>query len=450
MPIEQDEDRIHQEIITKNLLLLFILVATPFIIIFYLLGRPDLSISVLPFSGLMLLGLILNMKGYPVLARCLALLAGNLALAYYTKILGHDYGVEYIFIPFCIAPIILFKSIPKLAHFLTGLTIVLFYFSEFLIWQKAGIGGLNFKTITFLTMSSVAFIMAIYILYIFSKVTSDYEDQLTKRNQSLEQALADLKKSRKDAETMAEQSAYAMLTRGIAHEIKNPLAMLQSRSEIILATLKNPVSDEALKNGITRFAEIIIRNMDRLNKLINSMLAYGINPTKNQEAFSLTDLLEDIIELAKPKCNKKQIKLEFLQPSENPKNIVFGNKVYLYQAILNIVANAIQYTPPHGSITLSTEPTEFFNTYEEKQTGIKLIIKDTGEGIPEENLTQIFDPYFTTKHDQENTGLGLSFAYRVITENAGLLRIESELKKGTTANIYLPNFARKSESKNEI
>ena len=292
--------------------------------------------------------------------------------------------------------------------------------------------------------------MAIYILYIFSKVTSDYEDQLTKRNQSLEQALADLKKSRKDAETMAEQSAYAMLTRGIAHEIKNPLAMLQSRSEIILATLKNPVSDEALKNGITRFAEIIIRNMDRLNKLINSMLAYGINPTKNQEAFSLTDLLEDIIELAKPKCNKKQIKLEFLQPSENPKNIVFGNKVYLYQAILNIVANAIQYTPPHGSITLSTEPTEFFNTYEEKQTGIKLIIKDTGEGIPEENLTQIFDPYFTTKHDQENTGLGLSFAYRVITENDGLLRIESELKKGTTANIYLPSFARKSESKNDI
>ena len=126
--------------------------------------------------------------------------------------------------------------------------------------------------------------------------------------------------------------------------------MMQSRAELMLATLKNPESEDEIKQGIQKFAKIIVDNIKRLTTLMRVMLDYGVNPSKEKESFAIGPLLEDLCELAAPRCQIKHIQFhrDFSQDHHN----VLGNRVYIYQAFLNLVVNAIQYTPEGGKIDI--------------------------------------------------------------------------------------------------
>ncbi len=101
------------------------------------------------------------------------------------------------------------------------------------------------------------------------------------------------------------------------------------------------------------------------------------------------------------------------------------------QAVLNILLNAVQAMPDGGTLSVRTE-------HEEATNQVRLIIADTGHGIPPENLPRIFDPFFTTKPPGEGTGLGLSIARTAIEADGGLILAESEVGKGSTFTIVLP------------
>jgi two-component system NtrC family sensor kinase len=106
------------------------------------------------------------------------------------------------------------------------------------------------------------------------------------------------------------------------------------------------------------------------------------------------------------------------------------------QVLINLVTNAVQAMPEGGTLDVSL-----------KETDDKLVItmRDSGEGIPEENIGRIFDPFFTTKPEGEGTGLGLSVSYGIISRHRGLIEVESEVGIGTTFIISLPVRADKSE-----
>jgi signal transduction histidine kinase len=108
---------------------------------------------------------------------------------------------------------------------------------------------------------------------------------------------------------------------------------------------------------------------------------------------------------------------------------IVANEGRLYQAILNILSNAIQAIDDKGSITISTALLE---------NELVLTISDSGLGIPKENLSRIFDPFYTTKEPGKGTGLGLSISYEIIKEFNGSVEIQSEVKKGTNVIIKLP------------
>jgi signal transduction histidine kinase len=107
------------------------------------------------------------------------------------------------------------------------------------------------------------------------------------------------------------------------------------------------------------------------------------------------------------------------------------------QVILNLLSNAVEFTPEHGIITIFTKR----NTETKNGLGIQIIVEDTGEGIPENLINKVFDPYFTTKHksgDHKGTGLGLFIVHQNIQDHGGTIEVKSRMNEGTMFIIDLP------------
>ena len=112
---------------------------------------------------------------------------------------------------------------------------------------------------------------------------------------------------------------------------------------------------------------------------------------------------------------------------------IFADAGSLRQLLMNLLLNAIYFTPEGGSISITTGPDGT-----EDAGGIRLDVRDTGAGIPADLIGKVFDPFVTTKPVGEGTGLGLTICHRIVEEHGGTIDVESELGKGTTFIIKLP------------
>jgi len=130
--------------------------------------------------------------------------------------------------------------------------------------------------------------------------------------------------------------------------------------------------------------------------------------------------------LVEIEAQQKSIRIE-INIKELPKIKI--DKEEIKKALLNILLNGVQATPQNGKLT-------FESFFDKGNREISIKIKDSGPGIPKENLSKIFQPYFTTKH--KGTGLGLAIAYRIITDHKGKVEVQSQEGKGTIFTIKLP------------
>lgn len=204
----------------------------------------------------------------------------------------------------------------------------------------------------------------------------------------------------------------------IAHEIRNPLASMKSSIELLKeGTITKKQSD--------RLMDIIISEMDRLNKIITDLLIYTKPRPIKIARFDLHKVLGETIDLLK-------------NSAENTSNItitsdlkggreISGDPDKLRQVFLNLAKNAIESMPDGGELTIRTI---------EHEEAISVLFEDTGLGIPPENLKDIFYPFFTTR--DKGTGLGLPIAYRIIEEHNGKIKVSSVPGQGTTFEIVLP------------
>ncbi|MBI5714502.1 MAG: hypothetical protein HZC38_13945, partial [Chloroflexi bacterium] len=104
------------------------------------------------------------------------------------------------------------------------------------------------------------------------------------------------------------------------------------------------------------------------------------------------------------------------------------------QVVLNLLNNAAQAMPKGGTLTISVGA-----AVRETRRGIEIKVKDSGVGIPRENLERIFEPFYTTKSPDEGTGLGLAVSYRIVREHDGVIDVVSEVGEGTTFTVWVPN-----------
>ncbi|MGB6371308.1 MAG: ATP-binding protein [Atribacterota bacterium] len=216
--------------------------------------------------------------------------------------------------------------------------------------------------------------------------------------------------------------ALGKLSAGIAHEIRNPLSSIRGLAQFVFNSFSK--IDERKEDLNT-----IIQEVDRLNKLVVQVLDFSKLKKPNLTRFSLNDLIKKITELFKLEINDKQIKFNLkLSPDISQ---VQADEDQVRQILMNVIINATQAIPKKGEIKIKTEKALL-----KGEPAMKLIIEDSGIGIPEKDFNQIFDPFFSTK--DKGFGLGLSIVYKLIEAHQGEIKVESKEGEGTKFVIFLP------------
>ena len=219
------------------------------------------------------------------------------------------------------------------------------------------------------------------------------------------------------------------LVTGAVHEIRGPLGNIIAASQILLKKADS-------NKGIKEYLRIILRNSERINKIIKELLK-SLKPHELTLTIgSVDDVIDNILMLVKERLLKHKIHLA-TEISKRQLKILVDTKL-LEEMFINLINNAIEAMPQGGKLSIKVDANENDN-----QVEIKII--DTGAGISEYKLKKIFDPFFTTKKD--GTGLGLLFAQQIVGLHKGKIEIKSKLNSGTEAKIILPLYNGKLQSK---
>jgi PAS domain S-box-containing protein len=222
------------------------------------------------------------------------------------------------------------------------------------------------------------------------------------------------------AESLA---SLTTMTAGVAHEIKNPLGAIGIHIQLVKKALQGKTS--VAPALIAKNIDVVSEEVERLNKIVVDFL-FAVRPMNiKPERRDLNSLMREILDFVKVELNENKIALEEKLTRRLPK--IFIDQKALRQAVLNIIKNAMAAMPGGGTLTVATG---------KKGDYVRLIISDTGVGIPQENLDKIFEPYFTTR--ESGSGLGLTTVFKIIKEHRADISVDSEPGKGASFIISFP------------
>lgn len=215
-------------------------------------------------------------------------------------------------------------------------------------------------------------------------------------------------------------ASIGTLAAGIAHEINSPLTgAMHSVKALAKESLPPPKRD--------RYLKVAGDSLDRIRRAVSQLLDYSAVHAPNFSEFDLSRLVGDTLELLDYQIGKNGIWIE----NGLPPMLIRGDAHRLEQVLVNVMMNAIAAMPGGGRL----EFTHFCDG-----ASLTLIIADTGEGIPEENLGRIFEPFFTTKEYGKGTGLGLAVCRKIIEQHGGAISVSSRAGEGATFFISLPRL----------
>ena len=230
---------------------------------------------------------------------------------------------------------------------------------------------------------------------------------------------------RKETRLRRSESLASMTTMaaGVAHEIKNPLAAMQIHTQLMRKAFQRFGSLDEEK--AEKYLSVIEEETEHLNKIAVDFL-YAVKPLDVELRLgSLNEEIEEVISFLLPEAEEKNIQVETKLDPFIPR-IEFDKRL-VKQALLNLVQNAFAAMSEGGKLGITSKNQGDF---------ISLRIKDNGCGIPEDKLSKIFEPYYTTK--ASGTGLGLTLVYKIMKEHNGDIHVKSELGKGTEFILDFP------------
>jgi len=287
----------------------------------------------------------------------------------------------------------------------------------------------------------------------------NYLESLESTNKKLKQAQEELIRTEKLA-------SIGRFAAGVAHEVGNPLGAILGYTSILQ---KEGLDREESKDYLKR----IVKEIERINRIVRELLDFA-RPSKFEiKDVEINKVIESALSLLSYQNNFKNIETRLNLQSDLP--AIKGDEFQLSQVFINIILNAIDAMPKGGILRIQTsthvvenldvdrfqriyprrrksDPTEsdysrmrktdplaaLFKKFSEGDRLVKIRISDTGSGIKKEDLENIFDPFFTTKAPDKGTGLGLSISLRIVESLEGEIRVESEVGKGTTFEVYFP------------
>ena len=273
-------------------------------------------------------------------------------------------------------------------------------------------------------------------------------DEIGKLAAAFNQMTRDLRDSQERLILSEKLASLGTMAAGMAHEIKNPLVSLRTFTQL----LQQKWDDKEFRD---KFSSIIPQEIERINRIAESLLKFGRPMKPELTKVEVNPLLEEVLLLFESECKKSNVQAtkKFAELPSIP-----GDAGQLSQAFVNIIKNAIESMQEKGGeLTVKTDVGEVIKLGKMQRKGVKkgeemiwgeeeemgkpipvifIEITDTGEGIADENLKSLFDPFFTTK--MSGTGMGLPITLRIIEEHKGSIKVRSRLGKGTTFIITLP------------
>jgi len=214
---------------------------------------------------------------------------------------------------------------------------------------------------------------------------------------------------------------------GIAHEIRNPLASIRTFAQL----LPTKTDDPDFKNA---FAKMVVQDVDRITRVIQSMLSFARPGTVNVADHAASELVEEALTLMQSRLKNKNITVT---KSFHEQLLLRVDKQQIIQVLLNLLNNATDALSSEGQIRITTGVHRVEETKGQSGQRIGVIeIADNGPGIPVAARSRLFDPFFTTKKD--GTGLGLSISQKIVRDHNGLITVSSVEGHGATFQVHLP------------
>jgi two-component system nitrogen regulation sensor histidine kinase GlnL len=233
-----------------------------------------------------------------------------------------------------------------------------------------------------------------------------------------------LEESQRPAERL---TAFGVLAAAMAHEIKNPLLGIRGAAQLL--------REELATEDAREYTDIIIREADRLNALMEEMLDFSRPHRLARTLVNLHEVLDNVLALERPSCTVRGVVIRQEYDPSLPD--IWADRNHLTQVFLNLIRNAWEAMPHGGTLTVTTK-----RSSEPMRVGPRggpmLVVElaDEGVGIPAEVQPKLFTPFFTTKG--KGSGLGLAISHKIIEEHGGRFVIKSTPSQGTTARVYLP------------
>jgi len=218
-------------------------------------------------------------------------------------------------------------------------------------------------------------------------------------------------------------ASLTTLAAGVAHEIKNPLGSISIHLQLLQKAFAKKI--KTFDARIDKYFNVLKEEVNRLNLIVVDFL-FAVRPmTLDLREGDINQLISQLIEFVRYELEQAKI-MCLLELEENLPGILFDER-YMKQALLNLVKNAQHAMPKGGILTIATNRID---------NDIRILFSDTGVGITEENLSKIFEPYFTTH--EAGTGLGLTQVFKIIKEHKGEISVNSKEGEGTDFEILLP------------
>ncbi len=260
------------------------------------------------------------------------------------------------------------------------------------------------------------------VIEIWQDLTEEFESRVEKKTRQLKE---DLNRIVHEDRLIS----LGKLSASCVHEINNPIQGLMTFSHLIEDILDRGEPSKADVEDLKRYASLMSKELERCGNIVSGLLSFARETPSRQKSIVVNDLVNSVFSLTRHK-----MELQDIQPiirTSDRSLVIHGDTNQLHQCLLNIIFNAMEAMPEGGKLFIITKP-------DESGEKCRIEIKDTGEGILEENRRQIFDPFFTTKEGDKGTGLGLSIAYGVVKSHGGDIRVKSKPGEGCSFILDFP------------
>ncbi|MBX7245875.1 MAG: GAF domain-containing protein [Candidatus Sumerlaeaceae bacterium] len=245
-------------------------------------------------------------------------------------------------------------------------------------------------------------------------------NQIESKNRELSASYEALRRTQKELVKKERLAALGEMAATVAHEIRNPLTSIRGFAQRIARQY-----DKVVDSRLASYTEIIMEEVDRLNKFIKDVLDFARHVKPNFEKTNINELVGEILNFMRDELTHRNVVVLTDLDMTLRETVVDSGQIK--QALLNILQNARQAVGPNGVITVRTN---------NAGSSVRIRVSDNGSGIARDDMNRIWSPFFTTK--TQGTGLGLSLVQRIIDDHHGRIYIRSRVGKGTIVDIFLP------------